>query len=74
MALLGARLARDGGAALVIDYGRDKPGFGDTLQAVRRTRYADPLRQPGEADLTAHVDFAALARAAADAGARPRGR
>ncbi len=68
---------RDGGALLAIDYGYDGPGFGDTLQAVRGHHYADPLAAPGEADLTAHVDFAALADARrkppapAPAAARP---
>lgn len=48
-------------AALFIDYGHAKPGFGDTLQAVAAHRYADPLQTPGEADLTAQVDFSAFA-------------
>ena len=69
---LAARIATDGGAALVIDYGYEGPAFGDTLQAVRAHAYDDPLAAPGEADLTAHVDFAALARAATEAGAAPR--
>lgn len=64
------RLARHGGAALIIDYGHSAPGTGDTLQAVRAHRFADPLDAPGEADLTSHVDFAALARAASAGGAR----
>lgn len=63
-AALSERIAHDGGAALFIDYGHAEPGFGDTLQAVRSHRYDDPLAHPGRADLTAHVDFAALARAA----------
>jgi SAM-dependent MidA family methyltransferase len=66
------RIADSGGALLAIDYGSDRPGYGDTLQAVRAHKYSDPLEAPGEADLTAHVDFAALARTAADAGAHPR--
>ena len=70
---LGSRLARDGGAALIVDYGHARSGFGDTLQAVRRHAFADPLAEPGEADLTAHVDFAALARAARRAGAAVHG-
>jgi NADH dehydrogenase [ubiquinone] 1 alpha subcomplex assembly factor 7 len=70
---LAERLARQGGAALVIDYGFEGPAFGDTLQAVRRHAYADPLADPGEADLTVHVDFAALARAAKAAGAAVHG-
>jgi SAM-dependent MidA family methyltransferase len=72
MAGLAGRLARDGGALLVIDYGYEGPALGDTLQAVRGHAPADPLAEPGLADLTAHVDFAALAHAAAVAGARPR--
>lgn len=62
-ACLGARIARDGGAALVIDYGA-WDGTGDTLQALRGHRAADPFAAPGEADLTAHVNFRALAAAA----------
>jgi SAM-dependent MidA family methyltransferase len=70
---LSLRLVRDGGAALILDYGRAAPGFGDTLQALRAGRPADPLADPGEADLTAHVDFPALAAAAAASGARCHG-
>jgi NADH dehydrogenase [ubiquinone] 1 alpha subcomplex assembly factor 7 len=55
-------------AALIIDYGHAESGGGDTLQAVRAHRYADPLAHPGEADLTAHVDFAALRRTAESLG------
>ena len=69
---LAERLARDGGALLAIDYGHEGPAFGDTLQAMRGHAFADPLAEPGAADLTAHVDFAALAEAARRAGARPR--
>ncbi|HTU11297.1 MAG TPA: SAM-dependent methyltransferase [Allosphingosinicella sp.] len=58
------RIAAQGGAALIVDYGHDRPGRGDTLQAVWRHAYADPFEAPGERDLTAHVDFAALAAAA----------
>jgi SAM-dependent MidA family methyltransferase len=68
-ALLGERLAQDGGAALLIDYGRDEPGFGDTLQALLRHRKVDPLECPGEADLTVWADFPAVMAAARDAGA-----
>lgn len=70
---LSARLAADGGALLAIDYGPTEPGFGDTLQAVRRHAFADVLTDPGEADLTAHVDFPALARAARRGGGRVEG-
>jgi NADH dehydrogenase [ubiquinone] 1 alpha subcomplex assembly factor 7 len=72
MRRIAGRIARHGGGALVVDYGH-AGGFGDTLQAVRRHAFADPLDAPGEADLTAHVDFAALARAAQGAGAVPWG-
>jgi SAM-dependent MidA family methyltransferase len=60
---LGRRLARDGGAALVIDYGHIKSAAGDTLQAVGQHAFADPLSAPGSLDLTAPVDFEALGRA-----------
>ena len=66
---LAERLVRYGGAALAIDYGHTVSAPGDTLQAVQRHAFADPLADPGEADLTAHVDFAALARAVAGTGA-----
>ena len=66
---LAARLAEQGGAALILDYGRAQPGFGDSLQALRHGRSADPLADPGHADLTAHVDFPAVAEAARAAGA-----
>ena len=66
---IGARLAADGGAALLIDYGRDAAGFGDTLQALSRHKKLDPLATPGEADLTVHADFPAVVAAAARAGA-----
>jgi NADH dehydrogenase [ubiquinone] 1 alpha subcomplex assembly factor 7 len=61
---LSARLAHLGGAALIVDYGHDRPGKGDTLQSVSRHAFADPFEAPGERDLTAHVDFSALAAAA----------
>lgn len=63
-ATLAKHLAHHGGATLVIDYGFDKLAYGDTFQALRSHRYADPLANPGEQDLTAHVNFANLARAA----------
>lgn len=68
-----ARLARDGGAALLVDYGHASSAAGDTLQAVRKHAYADPLADPGDADLTAHVDFDALGRRMREAGARTYG-
>lgn len=70
---LARRVAQQGGAALLIDYGHAETEQGDTLQAVRHHAYADPLAEPGLADLTAHVDFGALARAALGAGAAVHG-
>ncbi|MFT4960482.1 MAG: NADH dehydrogenase [ubiquinone] 1 alpha subcomplex assembly factor 7 [Paracoccaceae bacterium] len=61
------RIASCGGAALIVDYG-DWRSLGDTLQAVRNHEPTDPLADPGQADLTAHVDFEALAIAARAAG------
>ena len=69
-AMLGARIVEDGGAALLIDYGRDRPGHGDTLQALKGHRKLDPLETPGEADLTVHADFPAVAAGARAAGAQ----
>lgn len=73
------RLASQGGAALFIDYGHDAIRDGSTLQAVRAHRKVDPFVNPGEADLTAHVDFATLAPIAQSRGCRwlgtvPQGR
>jgi len=67
---LAQRLVRQGGAALVIDYGYTGSGAADTLQAVARHAFADPWRQPGGHDLTAHVAFDALAQAARQESAR----
>jgi len=67
-ASIGRRVVRDGGAALIVDYGHDGTGGGDSLQAVRRHRKHDVLAEPGTADLAAHVDFGALARAAREVG------
>ena len=66
---LAGRLVKQGGAALFIDYGHSVTSIGDTLQAVRGHRLVDPLVEPGECDITAHVDFAAMARSARAAGA-----
>jgi SAM-dependent MidA family methyltransferase len=63
------RIARDGGAALVIDYGYYPSACGDTLQAVRDHKPHPVLDAPGSADITAHVDFAAVADAARAGGA-----
>ncbi len=67
------RLQDHGGAALVVDYGYAGPATGDTLQAVAAHRFAPVLDNPGDADLTAHVDFSALASAARAAGTTPWG-
>ena len=64
------RLTVQGGAALFIDYGHDRFRTGSTLQAVRAHRKVDAFAHPGEADLTAHVDFATLAPIARSRGAR----
>lgn len=70
---IGRRVARFGGAALLIDYGHALASAGDTLQAVRRHMRHDILAEPGTADLTAHVDFSAVANAAEAVGARAHG-
>ncbi|UAK26801.1 SAM-dependent methyltransferase [Sphingomonas nostoxanthinifaciens] len=70
---LGQRLARQGGALLAFDYGHMRGAHGDTLQAVHAHAYADPFARPGASDLTAHVDFAALAQAAQAGGATVSG-
>lgn len=66
-------IARHGGAALVVDYGYSQPGFGETLQAVGGQTFKTVLADPGAVDLSAHVDFAALATAAHRGGARTCG-
>lgn len=73
MRQIAARLADQGGAALVIDYGHAQSGPGDTLQAVRAHEPVPVLSAPGEVDLTAHVDFQALAEVATGAGAATYG-
>lgn len=72
-ASLGERLAQRGGAALFIDYGPERSAPGDSLQGLRDGRPADPLADPGQADLTAHVDFQAIAESARAAGAAVHG-
>lgn len=72
MARIAARIAEHGGAGLFFDYGYSGPALGDTLQALRRHAYDDVLAHPGEADLTSHVDFAALAQAAEAEGLATR--
>ncbi len=68
VAALADRLKQSGGVALFLDYGHVTSGFGDTLQAMKSHAFVDPLATPGEADLTAHVDFAALAAVSRAAG------
>lgn len=68
IAALAARAATAPLAALFIDYGHDESACGETLQAVRSHLYADPLADPGEVDVSAHVDFAALKRDAVKHG------
>jgi NADH dehydrogenase [ubiquinone] 1 alpha subcomplex assembly factor 7 len=68
-----ARILRHGGAALFIDYGHKKSAVGETLQAVQRHQPHLVLEAPGTADITAHVDFEAAAKAAQDAGAKVYG-
>jgi NADH dehydrogenase [ubiquinone] 1 alpha subcomplex assembly factor 7 len=70
---IASRVRDQGGAALVIDYGHTRSDAGDTLQAIAQHSFADPLKNPGQADVTAHVDFEALGRAAEDVGARVHG-
>jgi SAM-dependent MidA family methyltransferase len=70
---LASRVRDQGGAALIIDYGHLRSDAGDTFQAIARHTFADPLQDPGHADVTAHVDFDALGRAAQDVGARVHG-
>jgi len=66
-------VGRQGGGALIVDYGYDTPGYGETLQAVADHEFAEVLADLGEGDLSAHVDFTALAARAKDAGAEAYG-
>ena len=61
-------LKRVRGAALIIDYGYASPAAGDSFQAMKHHEFVDPLACPGEADLTAHVNFAVLSQLAAETG------
>jgi NADH dehydrogenase [ubiquinone] 1 alpha subcomplex assembly factor 7 len=70
---IASRVRDQDGAALIIDYGHVRSDAGDTFQAIARHSFTDPLKHPGQADVTAHVDFQALARAADDLGARVHG-
>jgi SAM-dependent MidA family methyltransferase len=71
--VLAHRLATQGGLALIVDYGHARTAAGETLQAVRGHAYADPWAEPGESDLTVHVDFEALGAAAAEEDVRVLG-
>ncbi len=73
VATLARQLGQAGGAALFVDYGSAQSGFGDTLQAMKRHAFVPVLAEPGEADLTVHVDFARMGQAALRAGAALHG-
>lgn len=68
-----ARRVRSNGAALIVDYGHVETGLGETLQSVNAHAFSDPLSAPGFADITAHVDFQAVRRAAESVGAAVQG-
>jgi NADH dehydrogenase [ubiquinone] 1 alpha subcomplex assembly factor 7 len=70
---LARRLRDRGGALLIADYGHDGGAVGDTLQAVAGHAHSDPWQEPGERDLTAHVDFGAIREAAEREGVRVLG-
>jgi NADH dehydrogenase [ubiquinone] 1 alpha subcomplex assembly factor 7 len=70
---IATRVRDQDGAALIIDYGHLRSDAGDTFQAIARHSFTDPLQAPGQVDVTAHVDFQALVRAAEDLGARVHG-
>ena len=73
MAEVSRRLVAQGGVALILDYGIFESRPGESFQALRDGKPADPLDSPGEADLTAHVDFSALSKVARNAGAAVHG-
>jgi SAM-dependent MidA family methyltransferase len=73
MMKIASRVRDQDGAALIIDYGHVRSDAGDTFQAIARHSFTDPLNAPGQADVTAHVDFQALARAAEDVSALVHG-
>ncbi len=70
---LAHRIAKQGGGAIIIDYGYEGPAIGDTLQAVTKHAFADPFADPGEVDLTTHVDFTMIGNMARQAGLRVAG-
>lgn len=67
---IGRVLNQNGGAMILVDYGYETSQTGETFQAIQSHKYADPLTSPGDADLTAHVDFEALIDAAREVGTR----
>jgi len=73
MRQVASRVVEQGGAALFIDYGHGEHGIGETLQAVQGHEFVDALKSPGDADLTAHVDFEQLSTTAREAGAEVLG-
>jgi len=73
VAAVAHHVAAEGGVGLFIDYGPARSGFGDTLQALKRHAFVDVLAEPGDADLTVHVDFARMAQAGLAAGAAAQG-
>ncbi|RXT48288.1 methyltransferase [Bosea sp. Tri-44] len=73
VAAVARHVAAEGGAGLFIDYGPARSGFGDTLQALKRHAFVDVLAEPGDADLTVHVDFARMAQAGLATGAAAQG-
>ncbi|WID97929.1 SAM-dependent methyltransferase [Bosea vestrisii] len=73
VAAVARHVAAEGGAGLFIDYGPTCSGFGDTLQAMKRHAFVDVLAEPGDADLTVHVDFARMAQAGLAVGAAAHG-
>ncbi|MBA4222898.1 MAG: methyltransferase [Methylobacterium sp.] len=73
IAAIARHVAAEGGAGLFIDYGPAGSGFGETLQALKRHVFVDVLAEPGDADLTVHVDFARMAQAGLSAGAAAHG-
>src|SRR4029078_13550115 len=70
---IAARVRDQDGAGLIVDYGHLRSDAGDTFQAIARHSFTDPLKNPGQSDVTAHVDFQALVRAAEALGARAHG-
>jgi len=70
---LAKRIADKGGAALIIDYGHTISTNGDTLQAIQSHKYTDPLKNPGQADITSHVNFQVLRQSAESAGTQAYG-